>query len=73
MAAAYAASIVGNHPFVDGNKRFGMEAALLFLILNGVAIPDEGTLKEAIMELAQGRLDVRQFARRIRPAKDGRR
>ena len=35
MAAAYLYHIVENHPFVDGNKRVGAMAALIFLDLNG--------------------------------------
>lgn len=35
MAAAYAFGIVKNHPFVDGNKRAGFTAAIIFLELNG--------------------------------------
>ncbi len=35
MAAAYLFHIVQNHPFVDGNKRAGAVAALVFLELNG--------------------------------------
>jgi death-on-curing protein len=35
LAAAYAAGIVRNHPFVDGNKRTGFLAAYMFLALNG--------------------------------------
>lgn len=31
MAAAYLYHLVMNHPFVDGNKRVGLEAALIFL------------------------------------------
>jgi len=31
MAAAYLYHIVQNHPFVDGNKRVGLESALAFL------------------------------------------
>lgn len=34
-AAAYLYHIVKNHPFVDGNKRTGLAAALVFLELNG--------------------------------------
>lgn len=30
--------IVANHPFVDGNKRTGLLAALVFLDLNGVVL-----------------------------------
>lgn len=38
MAAAYLFHIVQNHPFFDGNKRVGLEAALIFLEINGVSI-----------------------------------
>ena len=35
MAAAYLYHLVENHPFVDGNKRVGAMAALIFLDMNG--------------------------------------
>jgi death-on-curing protein len=38
MAAAYLFHIAGNHPFVDGNKRTALAAALVFLRLNRVRI-----------------------------------
>jgi death-on-curing protein len=38
MAAAYLFHLVSNHPFVDGNKRVGLLAALVFLDLNGVSL-----------------------------------
>ncbi len=38
MAAAYLFHIVKNHPFVDGNKRTGIAAALVFLEMNSVEI-----------------------------------
>jgi death-on-curing protein len=34
-AAALIQSLVGNHPFVDGNKRTGISAAVIFLRVNG--------------------------------------
>ena len=34
--ARLGASLVGNHPFVDGNKRIGVHAMLVFLALNGI-------------------------------------
>lgn len=43
MAAAYAFHIVMNHPFVDGNKRTGFHAALVFLDLNGYEFAIEPT------------------------------
>lgn len=58
MAAAYAFHIAQNQPFVDGNKRTGLAAALVFLDLNGVAITDPaGSLYEAMIELAEKKLD----------------
>lgn len=38
MAAAYLYHIVQNHPFIDGNKRVGLEAALVFLEINGLSL-----------------------------------
>ncbi len=38
MAAAYLFHLVQNHPFVDGNKRVGAVAALVFLRLDGVSV-----------------------------------
>ncbi len=35
MAAGYLFHMVKNHPFVDGNKRVGAVAALIFFDLNG--------------------------------------
>lgn len=57
MAAAYLFHIVSNHPFVDGNKRAGLLAALVFLDINGISIdlPSEA-LYELTMSVAEGRL-----------------
>lgn len=38
LAAAYAAGIVANHPFVDGNKRTAFLAATIFLERNGLQV-----------------------------------
>src|SRR5688500_12846378 len=35
LAAAYAWSIIRNHPFIDGNKRTALVVARTFLKLNG--------------------------------------
>ena len=51
-------SLVANHPFVDGNKRVGAHAALVFIELNDWAAnitPDE--LEDITMELARGNID----------------
>lgn len=57
MAAAYLFHIVQNHPFVDGNKRTGLLAALVFLDLNGISI-DRATprLYELTMAVASSRM-----------------
>lgn len=58
MAAAYLYHIVRNHAFVDGNKRTGLLAALVFLDINGVALA-RGTeaLYTLTMAVAEGKLD----------------
>lgn len=38
LAAAYATGIVGNHPFVDGNKRTAFTVSITFLRLNGLQL-----------------------------------
>jgi len=38
MAAANLFYLVMNHPFIDGNKRVGLKAALVFLEINSIAI-----------------------------------
>ena len=35
MAAAYAYHLSRNHAFIDGNKRVGLSAAVVFLYMNG--------------------------------------
>lgn len=40
MAAAYAFHLAEAQAFLDGNKRVGLNAALVFLDLNGVVIVD---------------------------------
>jgi death-on-curing protein len=52
MAAAYAFHISEAQGFLDGNKRAGLGACLVFLQLNGFVIPDHANLKlyEALNE-----------------------
>jgi death-on-curing protein len=58
MAAAYLFHLVSNHPFLDGNKRTGLLAALVFLDINGIAIERESeTLYALTMAVAEGRTD----------------
>ncbi|HAK60251.1 MAG TPA: type II toxin-antitoxin system death-on-curing family toxin [Nitrospiraceae bacterium] len=67
MAAAYAFHLSQNHPFVDGNKRTALAAALVFLELNGTTISDQtGKLYDAMLSLAQGKLTKADLAKLLR-------
>ena len=56
MAVAYLYHIVRNHPFVDGNKRTGLVAALVFLSLNGVELEaDEHELEQLVWNISKGK------------------
>ncbi|HEY0839346.1 MAG TPA: type II toxin-antitoxin system death-on-curing family toxin [Vulgatibacter sp.] len=58
MAAAYLFHIVRNHPFVDGNKRAGTLAALVFLDVNGLPIDRPSSdLYDLTIGVAEGRID----------------
>jgi death-on-curing protein len=66
-AAALMHSLVQNHPFVDGNKRVGAHALLLFLRVNGSALgvsPEE--LTETTLAVARGELAAEALAIWIR-------
>jgi death-on-curing protein len=67
MAAAYLFHIVQNHPFVDGNKRVGLEAALLFLEISGhsVEATDEAVI-DLVLRTAQGQATKQQIAEFLR-------
>jgi len=58
LATRYTAGIVRNHPFVDGNKRTGFVAGVLFLELNGYRFTaSEEAAAQAVLELAAGTID----------------
>jgi death on curing protein len=66
MAAAYLYHIANNHPFIDGNKRTGLLAALAFLDLNGITIDHSSEeLYELTMGVAEGRIDKLGATREI--------
>ena len=63
MAAAYLFHLVKNHPFVDGNKRIGLEAALLFLAINGQWVEtSDDALVELVLRTAQGEAEKPEIA-----------
>jgi death-on-curing protein len=55
MAAAYLFHLVKNHPFIDGNKRVGLETALVFLEINGQSIDaTDESLVDLVLQTVQG-------------------
>jgi death on curing protein len=63
MAAACLFHLLQNHPFIDGNKRIGLAAAIAFLGLNDVwlqADPDE--LVEMVSKAARGEIGKPEIA-----------
>ena len=67
MAAVYTAGIVGNHPFLDGNKRTGFVVGILFLELNGDRFTaTEEDAAQVVLELAAGKLDEAAYTSFLR-------
>ncbi len=64
IAAAYAFHIAQNQPFIDGNKRTAMAAALTFLEGNGVDVSlyDGADFYDAMIGIAEKRLDKAALA-----------
>jgi death-on-curing protein len=71
MAAAYLYHIVQNHPFLDGNKRVGAAAAIIFLAINDVTIEsDEEGLVSMTLSVAAGQAgksEIAEFFRSLVP------
>src|SRR4051812_3814821 len=58
MAAAYLFHIAANHPFVDGNKRTGLAAALLFLEAHGFKLTaSKAETGDLVLAVASGNAD----------------
>jgi len=67
MAAAYLFHLAKNHPFIDGNKRVGAAAALVFLEINGVWIEATNeALVETTLAVAEGRTSKSAVAEFLR-------
>lgn len=63
MAAAYLFHIARDHPFVDGNKRTALAAALVFLTLNDQDVEaDDDALTELALGVAEGRVSKAEIA-----------
>jgi death-on-curing protein len=63
LAALYAAGIVRNHPFADGNKRTAFVACELFLAVNGLLLEagDDACIEQTVA-LAAGEIDEHAYA-----------
>ena len=63
MAAAYIYHLVMNHPFVDGNKRVGLEAALIFLEINNENLnASDEELVDLVLKTTAGQIGKREIA-----------
>lgn len=63
MAAAYLFHLTGNHPYLDGNKRVGIAAAIVFLSLNGFSLQcADDDLEAIVFQVARGELAKAQLA-----------
>lgn len=63
MGAAYLFHLVQNHPFVDGNKRVGAVAAIVFLLQNGQDINlTDAELESLVLAVAQGNMTRGEIA-----------
>lgn len=62
-AAALIRGIIGDHPFVDGNKRTAMLTALTYLKINGINLTlSQGDLENFAVLVAIDKLDVKAIA-----------
>ena len=63
MASAYLFHIVKNHPFIDGNKRAGTMAMLVFLAINNYNFnaPNKDLL-ETVLQVAQGKVSKSELS-----------
>jgi death-on-curing protein len=63
MAAACLHGICRNHPFVDGNKRTALSAALTFLDTNRIEVQaDENELVDLVLGVAEGKISKARVA-----------
>ena len=67
VATAYLFYLGRNHPFLDGNKRTAMAAAVVFLRLNGFDPAADGDdWQRLVLDVASGKIDREQTTRRLR-------
>jgi death-on-curing protein len=67
VAAAYLFYICRSHPFLDGNKRTAMMAAIVFLRLNGIEPqPDSERWEKLMLDVAGSEIDRATTTARLR-------
>lgn len=67
MSSLYTAGIVRNHPFIDGNKRTGFVAGVLFLEVHGFEFTaSEQDATQAVLALAAGEINEAGYAAWLR-------
>jgi death-on-curing protein len=66
-AAVLLESITRNHPLVDGNKRLGALALVVFCALNGMRLePDDDQFYDTVIAVSTGHLTYHEVAARLR-------
>ena len=61
-AARLGYGLIHNHPFLDGNKRIGTHAMLVFLDINNITLSyEDDDLIAAILRVASGDMDDSQL------------
>lgn len=65
VAAMYAVAIARGHVFNDGNKRTALLVALTYLDLQGIDLPRSDQLEEIMVDVAQGVVDYKEFAKML--------
>ena len=67
VAAAYLFYLCRNHPFLDGNKRTAMVAAIVFLRLNGIEpAPDSQRWEKLMLDVGASKIDRDETTARLR-------
>jgi death on curing protein len=65
-ACALAFSLIMNHPFIDGNKRIGHVAMIVFLTVNGYElVGDIDEHERVILSVASSEMSREEFAKWI--------
>lgn len=72
VASAYLFYLCRNHPFIDGNKRTAMAAAIVFFRMNGVEpAPDSEEWEKLVLDVAASKLDRDGTTQRMRALAPG--